>query len=475
MPGPFYASLGGSQYWLQMVDDVTRMGHCYFMSSKDQIGKFFDDYLYRLSLEGHHITRIRCDNAKENIKHLEDIAKTKKIKMEYTSPYTPQLNGVVERRIAVLKLKAQAMLTLAPFSPALKKKMWAEAVKCANLLENMTATRTHPTPPVMLFSNDKMLPITNLVEFGRIGFVTKPSNKIKNWTDRALQVLMVGYAQDHTSDTYRLYNPSTGKIIESRNVSWGEWSPEQIDLDKDIDPFAAVKIHSIDEDNFFDLWDELEEDIFKNTKPKAKKPPQQVPNPTVAQPLITQPPIHLLQSHVPDVIDIPIEEQNEEDDFFGQTSPTDNPITLTPSADTQDFDFRLPSEGPSTGASSRAFDAFTSVMKRVLQDDSGTGRHPDKDIFHDTNRQLFQQIDTPQPKLSREVKSLMSHNKLGRKEQNYHLDIEEYAYTSTVISDPLEPVTIQEALRLSEAECWFRSACNEVMKFIKRGSWQIVD
>ena len=37
MSGPFNTSLGGSQYWLQMVNDLTCMGYCYFMSSKDQI------------------------------------------------------------------------------------------------------------------------------------------------------------------------------------------------------------------------------------------------------------------------------------------------------------------------------------------------------------------------------------------------------------------------------------------------------
>ena len=166
-----------------MVDELSHMGHCNFMSSKDLIGKFFDNYIYCLSLEGHCITRIRCDNAKESIKHLEDVAKAKKIKMEYTSPYTPQLNGVVEHKIAVLKLKAQAMLMLSPFNQSVKAKMWAEAAKCAKLLESLTETRTHPISPIIQFSKEKILLVNNLIEFGQIGFVTKPSNKIKNWAD----------------------------------------------------------------------------------------------------------------------------------------------------------------------------------------------------------------------------------------------------------------------------------------------------
>ena len=35
--GPFSVSLGGSKYWMQAVDDATRMGFIYFMKTKDEI------------------------------------------------------------------------------------------------------------------------------------------------------------------------------------------------------------------------------------------------------------------------------------------------------------------------------------------------------------------------------------------------------------------------------------------------------
>jgi hypothetical protein len=72
--------------------------------------------------------------------------------MEYTSPYTPQMNGVVERRIAVLKTRSQAMYNQADLTVPLRNKLWSEAVRCANLLENISATRARAECPYELFS-----------------------------------------------------------------------------------------------------------------------------------------------------------------------------------------------------------------------------------------------------------------------------------------------------------------------------------
>ena len=42
--------------------------------------------------------------------------------------------------------------------------------------------------------------------------------------ERAIKCVMVGYARNHTGDTYRMYNPGTKRIILSRDVTWGDWN-----------------------------------------------------------------------------------------------------------------------------------------------------------------------------------------------------------------------------------------------------------
>ena len=62
-----------------------------------------------------------------------------------------------------------------------------------------------------------------LIEFGRIGYV-KSLGKSKNWEPKAMKCAMVGYALDHTEDTYRLYNLETKRVVLSRDVRWAEWN-----------------------------------------------------------------------------------------------------------------------------------------------------------------------------------------------------------------------------------------------------------
>jgi hypothetical protein len=62
------------------------------------------------------------------------------IVLELTAPNTPQMNGVVERRISVLAARANAMMIQAGLDEDTRGILWAEAVDNANDLENITAT-----------------------------------------------------------------------------------------------------------------------------------------------------------------------------------------------------------------------------------------------------------------------------------------------------------------------------------------------
>src|SRR5688500_12368075 len=165
--GPFNASLGGSKYWMQAVDDATRMGFVYFMRTRVEVREKVGLLIAQVKCLGLNIKIIRCDNAGENNKHLGDIALENQIQVEFTSPYTPQMNRVVERRIAVLKTRSQAMLNQADLSIGLRNKLWAEAVRCANLLENISLTRFRADPPYQQFLKKPCTLYPHLIEFGR--------------------------------------------------------------------------------------------------------------------------------------------------------------------------------------------------------------------------------------------------------------------------------------------------------------------
>ena len=48
--------------------------------------------------------------------------------LEYMTQHTPQMNGVIERRFAVIKEKALEMLINAKLNDTDHKMLWAEAV-----------------------------------------------------------------------------------------------------------------------------------------------------------------------------------------------------------------------------------------------------------------------------------------------------------------------------------------------------------
>eukprot|EP00980_Cylindrotheca_fusiformis_P013239 scaffold3369_cov124-Cylindrotheca_fusiformis.AAC.1 len=36
-------------------------------------------------------------------------------------------------------------------------------------------------------------------------------------------MVCMGYADDHAGDVYRMYNPDTGTVIATRDITWAEW------------------------------------------------------------------------------------------------------------------------------------------------------------------------------------------------------------------------------------------------------------
>jgi hypothetical protein len=67
-----------------------------------------------------------CDNSGENIR-LQSLVyadRTLAVRFELTAPYTPEQNGMVERKYATLYGKVRAMLNWAKFPTSLRQLLW---------------------------------------------------------------------------------------------------------------------------------------------------------------------------------------------------------------------------------------------------------------------------------------------------------------------------------------------------------------
>ena len=81
---------------------------------------------------------IRCDNDGENKVLLQKCNEEKlKIKFEFTSPRTPQQNGLVEREFETFWSRLRAMLIHAKLDTTQKKRIWAEGGNCQLQLKKL--------------------------------------------------------------------------------------------------------------------------------------------------------------------------------------------------------------------------------------------------------------------------------------------------------------------------------------------------
>jgi hypothetical protein len=107
-----YISISGSKYCLVIVDDYSRFTWVFFLEDKSQTQETLKGFLRRAQNEfGLRIKKIRSDNGTEfKNSQIEGFLEDECIKHEFSSPYTPQQNGVVERKNRTLLDMARTML-----------------------------------------------------------------------------------------------------------------------------------------------------------------------------------------------------------------------------------------------------------------------------------------------------------------------------------------------------------------------------
>jgi hypothetical protein len=106
-----YISINTSKYCLVIMDDYSRFTWV-FLQEKSQTQETLNKFLRRAQNEfGLRIKKIRSDNGTEfKNSQIERFIEEEGIKHEFSSPYTPQQNGVVERKNRTLMDMVRTML-----------------------------------------------------------------------------------------------------------------------------------------------------------------------------------------------------------------------------------------------------------------------------------------------------------------------------------------------------------------------------
>jgi hypothetical protein len=211
-------SLGGNQYWLLIVDDHTDYAWSYFLRRKSDTANtllYFVQYMRQL---GHPIKHIRCDNSGENQKTQIFLKQNKEnLQFEFTAPSTPQQNGRVERKFAILYNYMRSMLNKAQLPENLRHSLWAEAAKHATDIVNCLCTSTNRLPPYHMFHQHDPPFFEHLRIFGEVTVLAKHVGFQAKIENKGMIGLYLGRAEDHSPETGRYYNIETQRVILSRD------------------------------------------------------------------------------------------------------------------------------------------------------------------------------------------------------------------------------------------------------------------
>ena len=109
---------GGKRYFMIFIDDCTRFFYVYLLKSKDETLHYFK--IYKVEVENQlekNIKRLRTDHGGEYFSNdFSEFCAEHGIIHERTPPYSPQSNGIIERKNRTLTELVNAMLETAGLS-----------------------------------------------------------------------------------------------------------------------------------------------------------------------------------------------------------------------------------------------------------------------------------------------------------------------------------------------------------------------
>ncbi|KAK1574708.1 hypothetical protein QYE76_018490 [Lolium multiflorum] len=219
-----HASFGGKKYCLVIVDDYSRYTWVYFLKTKDETQQIFIDFATEVQRQHNLlIMAIRSDNGSEFKNYtLNDFLSDEGIRHQYSAAYTPQQNGVAERKNRTLLDMARSMM--AEYKS--RYNFWAEAISTACHSSNRLYLRKglNKTPYEILTGNKPN--ISYFKVFGCKCFYKIKGVRLSKFAPKALEGIFVGYGAE--SHTYRVFDISSKIIIESCSVKFEENDGSQV-------------------------------------------------------------------------------------------------------------------------------------------------------------------------------------------------------------------------------------------------------
>ena len=209
---------GRNRYIFVLIDDHTRYMWTILLEEKSEAFVKFQKFKQLVEREtGERIKTFRTDRGGEfTSNEFNSFCDNQGIHRHLTAPYSPQQNGVVERRNRTLMEMTRSIMK----AMEVPNYLWGEGVRHATYVINRVATRTLKIMTPYECLKKKKPNVEHLRVFGCVCFARSEAPYLRKLDDRSRTMVHLGV--EPGSKAYRLYDPINRKIVVSRDVVFDE-------------------------------------------------------------------------------------------------------------------------------------------------------------------------------------------------------------------------------------------------------------
>ena len=200
---------GGKNYFITFIDDCNKYCYVYLLHSKDEALNSFKTYKAEVENQlEKKIKVIRSDRGGEyESAAFSDFCAQNGIVHQTTSPYTPQQNGVAERKNRTLKEMINSMLN----SSGLPHNLWGEALLTANFILNRIPFKNSNKSPYEVWKG--RLPSYKMIKiWGCLAKVLIPLTKRTKLGPKTIDCVFIGFANASAAYRFLVYKSEVHDI-----------------------------------------------------------------------------------------------------------------------------------------------------------------------------------------------------------------------------------------------------------------------
>ncbi|KAL0641364.1 hypothetical protein Bca4012_102815 [Brassica carinata] len=206
------------KYFVTFIDEKSKYTWLTLIPSKDRVIDAFKNFQAYVTNHYHaKIKILRSDNGGEYTSYaLKSHLDHHGILHQTSCPYTPQQNGVAERKNRHLMEVARSLM----FQANVPKRFWSDAVSTACYLINRMPTRVLKDQAPFEVLNKRKPSLAYMKVFGCLCYVLVPGELRNKLEARSRKAMFIGYST--TQKGYKCYDPEARRVLVSRDVKFIE-------------------------------------------------------------------------------------------------------------------------------------------------------------------------------------------------------------------------------------------------------------